>query len=221
MNILFEDYYILAVEKPAGLSSESGSGSHPSAEREALFYLTEQLRQNSSSNRLKATPYLRVAHRLDRPVGGILILAKTKMALTGLMEQFERGEIQKTYLAKTVKVPEPETATLSNYIMKDPTGRKALVFDAPKKGLQACSLTYKVLNVQGKEAFVEIQPNEGKFHQIRAQLAHIGCPIVGDHTYGGPVWREHQIKLYAIRLAFKHPKSGEEMVLELEKPSDW
>jgi 23S rRNA pseudouridine1911/1915/1917 synthase len=221
MNILFEDYYLLAVEKPAGLSSENGAGNHPSAEREALFYFTEQLRQQSTSTRLKVTPFLRVAHRLDRPVGGVLLMAKTKAALTGLMGQFERGETEKIYTAKTAAIPAETAGILHHFIGKDATGRKAIISDTPRKGLTACSLSYRVLDTRGREAYLEIRPQDGKFHQIRAQLAHIGCPIVGDSQYGGPVWREHQIKLHATSLRFLHPKSGEEITLESAYPATW
>jgi len=221
MKILFEDYYLLVVEKPAGLSSESGKGAYPSLEREALFYITAQLQKNSTSTRLKATPFLQVAHRLDRPASGVLALAKTKTALSDLMAQFEKNEVQKTYLAWTERKPAAEEGTLTNWLKRDESAKKALVFDQNVRGSQACTLQYKVLKTKGNNALLEVNPGGGRFHQIRAQLAHIGSTIMGDTAYGGHFWKEHQIKLHAHRLVLRHPKSGEMMTFEAPAPEGW
>lgn len=214
MQILFEDYYLLAVNKPAGLSSESGKERHPSAEQEALMYFTRQLQERSASKRLKATPYLRAVHRLDRAAGGVLLFAKTKTALSSLMEQFEKGTVQKVYHAVTEVRPPAETGTLSHWLKKDPEGRKAIITEKEQRGSQFCKLEYKVLETKGKNTLLEIRPQSGRFHQIRAQLAFIGCPIAGDVLYGGKPWREHEIKLHAVRLTCRHPKTGEPLELE-------
>jgi 23S rRNA pseudouridine1911/1915/1917 synthase len=221
MQILFEDYYLLVVNKPAGLSSESGKERHPSAEREAKMYFTSQLRQNSTSKRLKATPYLRVAHRLDRAASGILVFAKTKSALTSLMEQFEKKEVEKIYWAIVEKRPPAESATLAHWLKKDAEGRKAVVAEKQNRDSQWCELEYKLLEMKGKNALLEVRPRTGRFHQIRAQLAHIGCPIVGDTLYGGSFWKENQIKLQACRLTFKHPKTGVRVALEAPPGEHW
>lgn len=214
MQILFEDYYLLAVNKPAGLSSESGKERHPSAEQEALMYFTRQLQERSASKRLKATPYLRAVHRLDRAASGVLLFAKTKTALSNLMEQFEKGTVQKVYHAVTEVRPPAETGTLSHWLKKDPEGRKAIITEKEQRGSQFCKLEYKVLETKGKNTLLEIRPQSGRFHQIRAQLAFIGCPIAGDVLYGGKPWRENEIKLHAVRLTCRHPKTGEPLELE-------
>lgn len=221
MQILFEDYYLLAVNKPAGLSSESGKERHPSAEQEALMYFTRQLQERSASKRLKATPYLRAVHRLDRAASGVLLFAKTKTALSNLMEQFEKGTVQKVYHAVTEVRPPAETGTLSHWLKKDPEGRKAIITEKEQRGSQFCSLEYKVLETKGKNTLLEIRPQSGRFHQIRAQLAFIGCPIAGDVLYGGKPWREHEIKLHAVRLTCRHPKTGEPFELECPPGEDW
>lgn len=221
MQILFEDYYLLAINKPAGLSAESGEQRHPSAEREALFYLTEQLNKKSSSKRLKLTPFLRAAHRLDRPASGVLVLAKTKMALQHLMAQFEARTAEKTYLAVTAKRPAAESGTLLHWLQKDAEGRKTLVFEGQKRDRQRCELHYAVREPHAGGTLLEIRPATGRFHQIRAQLAHIGCPIVGDTLYGGPFWSDNQIKLHAVKLDIIHPKSGEPLHLEAPLPEGW
>ena len=221
MQILFEDYYLLAVNKPAGLSSESGRERHPSAEQEALMYFTKQLQGKSTSKRLKATPYLNVVHRLDRVASGVLLFAKTKTALSNLMEQFEKREVEKIYWAMVEKQPPVVSGTLTHWLKKDDGGRKAVISEKQLRDSQRCELEYKVLEAKGKYWLLEIRPFTGRFHQIRAQLAYIGCPIVGDTLYGGHLWKDNQIKLHACKLQFKHPKSGEPLELEVPTGEEW
>jgi len=219
LDILMEDYYLLAVNKPAGLSAESGAARHPSAENQALMYFTEELNKNSTSKRLKAKPYLRVAHRLDRAASGILVMAKTKTALTNLMQQFENRTAQKTYFALVGKPMPQKEGTLKNWLKKDAEGVKALIFEKDGKGHQQCELHYRVLEQRGKDYLLEIKPVTGRFHQIRAQLAHAGAPIVGDSPYGGRNGEPYQIKLHAANLRFQHPKTGE--WTDLNAPLPW
>lgn len=221
MKILFEDYYLLAVEKPAGLSTESGGAKHPSAEQEALLYFTQSLMKNTTSKRLKVTPFLRAAHRLDRPASGILLLVKTKTALTNVMAQFENRSVRKTYLAATERSPTLPSADLRNWLKKDESGKKALISEQQTRLTQLATLSYRTLVRMGKGALLEVHPTTGRFHQIRAQLAHIGCPIVGDLTYGAQLWHPDQIKLHAHRLEFLHPKTNEPLVIVSPQPSDW
>jgi 23S rRNA pseudouridine1911/1915/1917 synthase len=221
MEILFEDYYLLAINKPAGLSSESGKERHPSAEQEALMYFTGQLQKNSTSKRLKETPYLRAVHRLDRVSSGVLVFAKTKQALSALMLQFEQRSVEKVYHAVLEKQPPTPAAHLVNWLVKDESGRKSLISDTQVRNSQHAVLDYATISTAAKSVVVEVHPQTGRFHQIRAQLAHLGCPIVGDVLYGAKPWKEHQIKLHARRLTFVHPKTGETMTLEAPAPDDF
>lgn len=221
MQIIFEDYYLLVINKPAGLSSESGASRHPSAETEALLYFTQTLNANSTSKRLKATPYLRAVHRLDRASSGVLVFAKTKAALTHLMGQFERRETEKVYRAVVEKAPVPDEGTLTHFLRRAEDGRSAIIETTPVHGAQSCVLDYKLLKMRGKQAELEIHPSTGRFHQIRAQLAFIGCPIVGDVLYGGKAGREHEIKLHAEKLTIVHPKTEETLVLEALPAEGW
>lgn len=203
LDILFEDTDLLVVNKPAGLSTESGQAKHPSAEK---------LLQESLPSGQRA-PYLRAVHRLDRASGGVLVLARNKAALSHLMRQFELRMVQKTYQAVVEKAPNTN-GTLSHWLRRDETGKKALIFDQNMSDSQPCALTYKVLETKHEQALLEIYPETGRYHQIRAQLAHIGSPICGDVLYGGHFWRDHEIKLHAVRLSFRHPRSNEPMTIE-------
>jgi len=214
MQILFEDHDLLVIHKPAGLSSESGTARHPSAEKEALELYSKKVLGDGGGMTMKISPYLRAVHRLDRASSGVLVLAKSKAMLTELMNQFERREVEKTYQALVEKAPLPESGILSHWIKRDETGKRSLVFEKAVPEAQLSESEYKLLEMKGDQALLEIRPRTGRFHQIRAQLAHIGCPIVGDVLYGGKFWREHEIKLHAQRLAFKHPRTDAPMVIE-------
>lgn len=185
------------------------------------MYFTKWLNDHSSSKRLKVTPYLRAVHRLDRASSGVLIFAKTKAALTHLMGQFERRETEKIYRALVEKAPKTEAGKLEHFHKRTEDGKKALILTGNEAGTQPCELAYKTLRMRGKQAELEIQPLTGRFHQIRAQLAHIGCPIVGDVLYGGKALVEHEIKLHAERLTVIHPISEQQLVLEAPLGEDW
>lgn len=214
MQILFEDRDLLIVNKPAGLSSESGTARHPSAEREALEILRKKMIDSGMGMAMKISPYLRAVHRLDRASSGVLILAKSKPMLTALMNQFEHREVEKTYQAVVEKAPPATSGLLAHWLKRDETGKRALVFDHAAPDCQPCESEYKVLGELEGRPWLEIRPRTGRFHQIRAQLAHIGCPIMGDVLYGGNFWREHEIKLHAWRLAFHHPRTDAPMTVE-------
>lgn len=219
MQILFEDNDLLVIHKPSGLSSESGTARHPSAEREALEMYSKKVLGDGGGMQMKISPYLRAVHRLDRASSGVLVMAKSKAMLSILMNQFERREVTKTYQAMVEKAPAAETGLLSHWLKRDETGKQALVFDKAVPDAQPCEAEYTVLERKGEQALLEIRPRTGRFHQIRAQLAHIGCPIVGDVLYGGHFWREHEIKLHAQRLTFFHPRTDAPMAIEA--PWDW
>jgi 23S rRNA pseudouridine1911/1915/1917 synthase len=212
MNILYEDHQLLVLHKPAGLSAESGDLPYPSAEKEALAYLSGQGRKNV---------YLRCAHRLDRPASGLLLLAKSKSALSNLMQQFEQRSVEKTYLAVTEQpAPAPE-GMLEHWLSKDAGGRKSLVHDQPDLGGQAARLHYRILTRTAGRTLWCVKPETGRFHQIRAQLSHLGCPIVGDVLYGGIFWQDYQIQLHAHRMVFVHPRTTEKMIMECPIPDNW
>jgi RluA family pseudouridine synthase len=203
-EVLFEDYYLLVVNKPAGLMVENDSYNHPSVEHWAKNYLQKQ---HPNSKKI----FVGFPHRLDRPVSGAMIIVKKKAALIKLNEQFEKGSVQKKYVALVSSKPNPEQATLHQYLKKDLKNKRAVISEKKKDGYVKCSLSYKLLGVHGKKQFaLEIELHTGRFHQIRAQLSHIGCLVVGDEKYGSEKKvAENMICLHAEELLFTHPVSGE------------
>ncbi|MBK9338023.1 MAG: RluA family pseudouridine synthase [Lewinellaceae bacterium] len=219
MQIIYEDDTLLAINKPAGLSSESGKALHPSAEKWAQEYTSDQRREAVGA--FQRAPYLRAVHRLDRASSGVLLFSKTKSALTNLMDQFENRTVEKIYIAEVVGTLPAASGTLQHHLAKSPDGKAAIVSDMPFDGSKPAECAYLVLEKTATGARVEIVPKTGRFHQIRAQLAHIGCPVLGDTRYGGQPWLEHAVKLHACRLIVQHPKTGERLTLEAPLPDNW
>lgn len=218
-HILFEDDTLLAISKPAGLSSESGTAQHPSAEKWAQTYTANQ--RQAAVGAFQRAPYIRAVHRLDRASSGVLLLAKSKSVLTHLMDQFEHRTVEKTYVAEVAGSLPADSGTLSHHLAKSADGKSAIVSDTAFRDSKPAVCTYRVLGKTATGTRIEIVPQTGRFHQIRAQMAHVGCPVVGDVRYGGPPWQEHAIKLHAARLVVVHPRTGDRLVLEAPLPEDW
>lgn len=194
MTILAETPQWLAVNKPAGLVVERDRHGYPSVEEEALDYLRKQS---------KREPFVGIVHRLDRPVSGVLLLAKKKSALKDLNEQFRQRQVKKVYWAAVDQRPPKDQDLLEGWIQKDASGKKAVFTTKAAKGAFPCSLNYRLLASSKDRYLLEIIPHTGKFHQIRVQLAAIGCPIIGDSTYGSTVdYAPNAIALHAAQLTF-------------------
>lgn len=206
MTVLYEDNNLYVINKPAGLSTESGHSKHPSAEDEAMAFLTAELGHKPR--------YLRAVHRLDRASSGVLVLAKNKTALSHLMSQFEHRETDKTYRAVVQTAPPASTGTITHYLKRTEDRRQAIVLPRPAENAQAATLDYQVLGEHPQGFELRLHPHSGRFHQIRAQMAFIGSPIVGDVLYGGQPWMEHAIMLHAEKMVLAHPNSGQELTFE-------
>lgn len=203
MNIQYEDKELLVVYKPAGLATQSARVTSPDL-------------VSSVTRHLKGAPVY-VVHRLDQPVEGLLVLAKTKQAAAGLSKQLQAGTLNKQYYALVYRGAEelPKEEILADYLWKNPQTQKAeIVAQASGKGKQA-KLHYRVMTGKDDIALLDVRIETGRFHQIRAQLAHAGFPILGDQKYGTQTSMERSeelgiknVSLFAMRLRLRIPKPG-------------
>jgi 23S rRNA pseudouridine1911/1915/1917 synthase len=198
-DVLFEDNHIIIIQKTAGIPTQGDETGDLS-----LFEMVQQyikVKYNKPGD-----VYLGLVHRVDRPVSGLVMFAKTSKAASRLSEMFREHTIEKTYLAIVANQPPKEEDTLTNYIWKDKEANRAYCYNKEKKGSKKAVLDYKQLQQVGKEYLLEVKPHTGRSHQIRAQLANMGCPIVGDIKYGSKAnVEDRSICLLARRLKFIHP----------------
>lgn len=165
--------------------------------------------------------FLGVVHRLDRPVSGVVVLARTSKALERMNALFRHRETLKTYWAMVKQKPKKETDTLIHWIAKNEITNKVNVFASETKEAQRAELTYQLIQERDGFFLLEVTPLTGRPHQIRAQLASIGCPIVGDLKYGYPQPNtDKSICLHALRLEFIHPVKKEKISIEADLPDD-
>lgn len=206
-EIIFEDRHILVCIKPAGVPVQSRQVTTP----DMVSLLKNHLR---SSHPGKREPYLGLIHRLDQPVEGLLVFAKTPAAARALSRQLQSSGFGKRYLALLSAVPPQTEATLEDYIVKNGRTNTSRICTPDTPGGKPARLHYKVLSTQDACALAGIILDTGRHHQIRVQMAHIGCPIVGDRKYGQSSHGSHppmsgQLRLYASSLSFLHPATGE------------
>lgn len=212
ISIVYEDRDILVCAKPAGLPTQTAKVAAPDLISELRNYLAE-----------KGEHYLAVIHRLDQPVEGLLVFAKNKEAAGKLNAQLRTGGFDKAYYAVAFNQPQVEEGMLEDHMVKEGSLAKIVPADTP--GAKKAVLRYKLLAMERGRALYEVRPETGRFHQIRAQMAHAGMPLLGDKKYADPAIRmyseKHGIRhvaLCAVTLKLIHPKSGEEMLF-VKKPS--
>ena len=204
LKVYYEDKDIIVVHKPAYVSSQSTRGGEVDLESIIKNYIYSK---DKTSN-----PYVAVVHRLDKPVEGIMVYAKTKQAASHLSAQIQRHEFKKTYLAvvKTMVVAK-EFVRVENYLAKDNVKNLSYVVDKNHKDAKKAILEYRSLgeNKDGNTV-LEIKLHTGRHHQIRVTMASLGYPLVGDVKYGEGEGKDN-IQLCAYKLEFTHPKSGKSM----------
>lgn len=206
-EILYEDNHLIAVYKKSSDLAQGDKTGDTSLDTEVKKYIARKYDK-------KGDVFLGVVHRLDRPVSGVLLYARTSKALERLNEMFRNGEVKKTYLAIVKERPPEDEATISHFLKKNELQNKTYVYDTEVKGSKLASLTYKLKGRSEKYYLLEIQLHTGRHHQIRAQLAKIGCPIKGDLKYGFQRSNEDGgISLFARRLEFIHPVKKEPVTI--------
>jgi 23S rRNA pseudouridine1911/1915/1917 synthase len=211
-EILYEDNHIIAVNKRASdLSQGDKSGDEP-LDSGVKKYIAKKYNKPGDV-------FLGIVHRLDRPVSGVLLYARTSKALTRLNEMFRQGEIRKTYMAIVKERPPAEEAVITHFLKKNEKQNKTYVYDNEVKGSKKASLTYRIAGRSDRYYLLEVELHTGRHHQIRAQLAKIGCPVKGDLKYGyGRSNEGGSISLHARRIEFVHPVKKETVVITAPFP---
>lgn len=210
MKVIYEDNHIIVVSKTASeIVHGDKTGDTPLSEL-VKHYLKEKY--NKPGN-----VFIGVTHRLDRPVSGLVVFAKTSKALARLNEMFKNGDVHKTYWAIVKNCPQETEATLEHYLVRNEKQNKSYAYDREKPGAKKAILHYKLIGHSENYFLLEVDLKTGRHHQIRCQLAKIGCPIKGDLKYGFPRSNpDGSICLHARRVSFIHPVSKE--LIELEAP---
>ena len=213
LNILFEDSDIIVCEKPHGTATQSRRIGSP----DMVNLIKRHIYETSSD---KSEPYLAVIHRLDQPVRGILVFAKTPAAAKELSLQLTTSGFGKYYRAQALGIFEHNEGTLEDYLVKDGRTNTSRVCEENVPNAKYARLHYKVIHTDtlpSGEPFsqLEIHLDTGRHHQIRVQFAHAGHPLLGDRKYGTAACTSRQLMLCACRLEFTHPTTGEKMVFHL------
>jgi 23S rRNA pseudouridine1911/1915/1917 synthase len=219
LEVLWEDNHCLAVTKPAGLPSQGDESEDDSLVDVVKAYLKQTY--NKPGN-----VYLGLLHRLDRPVSGVVLLAKTSKAAQRLSKQFRDGLVEKTYWAVVEGVVDPTAGVMVDYVWKDRQRNLVSIVDESSPGAKDSRLDYRLLHEGFDSSLVEVRLASGRSHQIRVQFAGRGMPIVGDRKYGSTRVLKagdggSRIALHARSIRFKHPTSQEERFVEAPAPADW
>jgi 23S rRNA pseudouridine1911/1915/1917 synthase len=214
LTILYEDNHCLAVNKPARLLTMGDA----TGERTLLDVAKDYIKQSYDK---PGAVFLGVVHRLDRPVSGVVLFARTSKAAARLSEQFRERTVEKVYRAIVEGVPPERDAVLQDWLWKDPGRNVTQVVREGTPGAQQAALAIKLLKTTGSRSLVEVHPVTGRSHQIRVQLASRGWPILGDGKYGSSVRLDGSIALHASSLTFRHPTKGEEVTVTSDAPQQW
>ncbi len=215
IQVLFEDNHLIAVNKPAGLLVQGDETGDPTLSDWVKAYIKDRYQKPGDV-------FLGVIHRLDRPVSGVVIFARTSKALVRMNELFAQRKVEKKYLAIVSARPDPLQGRLVHFILKDPDKNIVKTFDhkSNRSGdAKEAILDYELLGSIGDHHLLEVHPLTGRPHQIRAQLARMGSPIYGDVKYGGAkMQHDTSILLHCNRLSFEHPVKKTPVLIEADAP---
>ncbi|HEY2810644.1 MAG TPA: RNA pseudouridine synthase [Rhabdochlamydiaceae bacterium] len=203
MKVLYEDNHILAVDKPANLSTQPCDSDPDNLLDRAKSYIKRKY--NKPGN-----VFLEPIHRLDKPVSGIVLLARTSKALSRLQEQMREQTILKVYIGLLEGELASDSGILEHFLVHD--AHKASLASASHTEAKRALLSYRLLQLQNNKSLVEITLHTGRYHQIRAQFSAAGCPVLGDRKYGSRLaWKEGAIALHHSKMACTHPTLGKEL----------
>lgn len=207
INVIYEDNHLLVVEKPINIPTQEDN----TKDKDLLTILKKYIKEKYNK---PGNVYLGLVHRLDRPVGGIMVFARTSKAASRLSEQVRNKTFKKTYNAVVIGNIE-NTGKLKDNLLKD---EKRNIVKVDKNGKEAI-LNFKKLNYKNNMSLVEINLETGRSHQIRVQMSHYGYPLFGDQKYNKTSKVGEQIALFAKKIEFIHPTTNELLTFELDLPN--
>lgn len=209
IEILFEDNHLLAVNKPAGILSQEDYTGEPDLLNLCKEYLKREYQK-------KGDAFLGLLHRLDKPVSGVMLFAKTSKGASRISEQIRKRSVQKTYLTVVEGVP-PKNGMLHDFLLKDKKNNIVSVVSSKNKKAKKAELIYQTAETKNNLSLLRIILITGRPHQIRVQLSHQGYPVLNDKKYGsngnGP------LSLHAFKLSFEHPTLKKEIIIKAKPPS--
>jgi len=213
LNVLYEDNHLIAVFKPAGVLAQRDETGDISLMDGVKSYLKKKYQKSGNV-------FLGLLHRLDRPVSGIILFAKTSKGASRLSEQFRNHKIKKTYHAIVIGKTKKEKGTLVDYLEKDEKNRKTRI--SKEEITSPAELSYELIASNAKYSLLKINLKTGRFHQIRSQLSFIGCPILGDVKYGASAALSNKsIALAATSISFKTATTKENKEISISLPIEW
>ena len=214
MNVVYEDNHIIIVNKQSGeIVQGDKTGDRPLSDI-VKDYIKEKYQKPGAV-------FLGVAHRLDRPVSGLVVFARTSKALARLNKMFAEGEVHKTYWAIVKNAPRTSEGTLEHWLVRNEKQNKSYAYDHERPNAKKAILKYRALSHSDNYTLLEVNLMTGRHHQIRCQLAAMDCPIKGDLKYGAPRSNpDGSISLMARRVEFIHPVSKAPIVVEAPVPND-
>ena len=213
-DILYEDNHLIAVNKRAGdIVQVDETGDEPLDEKVKKYIAKKYSKPNGA--------FLGVVHRLDRPVSGVILFAKTSKALDRMNQLFKTRQIRKTYYAITRNRPNPEYGDLVHWLKKNHQKNITTAYPHEVEGGMRSELHYRLAGEENGYCVIQVNPITGRPHQIRVQLSTLNCPIVGDNKYGYPRGGQRKsISLHARRLQFIHPVKNEPVEIKAPLPKD-
>ena len=214
MKVVYEDNHIIIVSKDSGeIVQGDKTGDEPLSETVKRYIKTKYDKPGNV--------FLGVVHRLDRPVSGLVVFAKTSKALSRLNDMFRNGDVHKTYWAVTHGYPPAEEDTITHWIVRNEKQNKSYAYDNEVPGSKKVVLHYHVIGRTDNYTLIEVRLLTGRHHQIRCQLSKIGCPIKGDLKYGARRSNpDGGISLLSRRVEFVHPVSKQNIIAEAPLPAD-
>jgi 23S rRNA pseudouridine1911/1915/1917 synthase len=214
LEIIYEDNHLIAVNKKAGDLSQGDKTGDDTLADDVKAYIKKKYNKPGDV-------FLGIVHRLDRPVSGVTVFARTSKALERLNKMFQEKTIQKKYWAIVEGQPPAESGTLVHYIKKDQEKNKSRGYDKEVRDSKRCELDYQLLGRSKNYFYLEIIPKTGRHHQIRVQLSTIGCIIKGDVKYGGKrTNKDGGIHLFSRQIAFEHPTTKVPLVIKARPIKD-